>query len=120
MFGEQPGAEVREGKLNQHVVTKLVSPKRTYWVLHTKGEDPVSVLITALTKQKIESVDLLRMVSLIHSKVPLNARVFNAVRETEVLTWGTSAPSVLGTLADKAVDSCVLAYEKADDVAATE
>lgn len=63
MFGEKAGAERFAGALNQFVVTKLTGKRRNFWVVHTKGEIAVSILITELTKLNIkgdEQVDIVR------------------------------------------------------------
>jgi len=120
MFGSEPGAERRQGAMNQHIVSRLLTRKFGYWVLHTRGESAVSVLIAALTKEakqvKKMSVEdstlwVLEMVSTIEDVKPyLTKEQFDEAKELVMTVWGTVKTTTLEVAAASATGSCVLGY----------
>lgn len=91
MFGATPGDERFKGKLNQYVVTKLHGVRRSYWVLHLRGEDPISILIMELVKLKTSADDQLALVSDIKEHKTLTDRQWQAADGSliDVFAWGT-------------------------------
>jgi hypothetical protein len=113
MFGNHPGVERRQGVLNQHIVTRLDSVRRIYWVMHTRGEDPVSILIAALqalvNAKKLKNEELLNLVSAIGTRQSFEERdAFDRVKREKVQGWTTMTFTFLETLLNAATQSCVL------------
>lgn len=101
MFGAKAGEERFQGKLNQFVVTRLSGKSRAYWIFHTRGEDPMSVLVSALKEQDLPEDDVLRLGSAVKERQTLNEKDWNAVAQQQtdcnvVLQWGkgVDAPKV--------------------------
>ena len=117
MFGEKPGDERFKGPLNQYVVSKLTGVKRSYYVMHTRGEDPTSILITALTRMKTPGDELLALGSDITECRTFTAAEWLTVSCREVLAWGVADKKVFlhEELKGSAATSRVLGYEKEKD-----
>lgn len=116
MFGAAPGEEQRQGIMNQYMVTAAKAPTRVYWIFHTKAENPISVLIAALTKQKVSSEDLTKLIVPIADLNTLpTLAAYERVKDNTVLVWGTGhKEATLDSLLVKATMSCVLAFENVE------
>ncbi len=123
MFGQEPGAERRHGVMNQHIVTKLEADDVAYFVLHTRGEDARSVLISALTKHYADSKPkksagevndfVVRLVSAITSeRAFLSVAEYDRMKEEKVLPPGKSEPATIESIVATAKSSCVLGIVK--------
>lgn len=122
MFGVKPGEERFQGTLNQFVITKLTGKPTSYWVLHTKGEDAVSVLINALALAKMDTESMMTVVQSLQLHM-LSQMEWAAVKVQQesgliVYAWGSAEDRInlhdvlnnLWTL--RKVSSRVLGYEK--------
>jgi hypothetical protein len=121
MFGSKSGEERFKGALNQYVVTKLSGTRRSYYVFHTRGEDPTSILIAALVIIKTSADDQLDLVSSIKERRTFTASAWNTVSCCEVLLWGHKDQKVFlhEEVTKGGAVSRVLGYEKGkeeDDV----
>jgi hypothetical protein len=120
MFGQEAGAEKRLGKLNQHVVTRVYGKAKVFWVFHTRGEDPVSVLIMSLNKdveaQRMKADEVFDIIARIDGyKTLLDKADFDRVSMADVTPWGkTTGQTKISALVNAAKDSCVLAWQEYD------
>lgn len=122
MFGQQPGEERRQGVMNQSVVTKLDAGNVAYYVLHTRGENPVSILIQELEKEmKRKLIARDEANKMIHARISEIAthheyttqEAFERVQETMVMPWGQLKEQTLESVTRTARGSCVLGVVKA-------
>lgn len=121
MYGAEPGKERNQGVMNQHVVTKLTRHGTKYsafWILHTRGENAVSILIATLRDMKAPPDvinDCVRTIVLEHQ---LTEREWNAIadQDGDVFEWGSETKLVkLHIAVAAAKTSSVVGYEKASD-----
>lgn len=127
MFGQVAGAERNLTPLNQHVVTRVDHVGRVFWVLHTRAEDPVSVLIMAFNKdvqeKRITADYVLELISHIRSYKTFHTKEeYASISDTKVCAWGkgysfdengpTTELAKLGKLVAACKGSCVVAWEK--------
>lgn len=112
MFGAEPGAEQTQGKLNQHVVTKLSTWKQTLWVFHKRGEQPRSVYIQDLTKRGVKAEDVATAMYAIRVEETLtNLYDFEREKDVSIVKWGTKIGAwTLGEAVAAARESCMLGY----------
>lgn len=125
MFGSEPGKERRQGVMNQHIVTRLDAQKVMYFVLHTRGEDPVSVFITALIAEakrvKKEPDETAQWIDtmvrpIVEQKQYTTKEQYDHVKDLHVVPWGhVNGDVTLESLVGKAKGSCVLAFVKVND-----
>lgn len=123
MFGSVPGDERRQGVMNQYVVSKLEADDVDYFVLHTRGENPRSILITTLTKHYGEqkpkkSTDQIaelvhRLVSaVINERTYRDVSEYDRVKDIEVYLTGQKAQATIESIVSKATNSCVIGIVK--------
>ena len=117
MFGQQPGNERRIGVMNQSVITRLDGHKVTYYVLHTRGENPTSILITALTeaanakrmpKDEADKFVFQRITGITAQQLYVSARDYDRVKDVEITMWNQTKKATLEAVTNAATGSCVL------------
>lgn len=117
MFGSKPGLEQSLGRMNQLVISKFDGPKMVFWIMHTRAEMAMSVLIDALKKDIPQQEDeylQIKMLTVPFASETLSAKEFDAVADRQVLVWGSKTEKK--TLKDltSALSSRVLGYEVKD------
>lgn len=125
MFGQEPGKERHIGVMNQHVVTKVDAPTVAYFVMHTRGENPTSVLIAALTKHyqtanptksagEVNDWVMDLVVATTDMRFYRTAAEFDRVKDTEISAPGRDVTETLDTVVKRSTGSCVLGVMKKD------
>jgi len=116
MFGAKPGEERFQGALNQYVVTKLSGAHRSYYVLHTRGEDPSSILIAEFTKLKTSPDDLHSLISSITERHMFSSSEWFAASSREVIAWGSEDKRVFlkDEITKSKLTSSIIGYEKGE------
>jgi len=118
MFGVKAGTERFQSPLNQYVVSRFWvrgNQQRdvlSYWVLHTRGEDPTSVLISEMRNKGISNDEIVDNISGLTFEI-LSASQWEKESGRSIIKWGspekTNLHSSVVEVAPKR--SCVLGYE---------
>jgi hypothetical protein len=113
MFGALPGEERRLGKLNQYVVSKVITPSHVYWVFHTLGESPISVLIDSLKQVlHIKEAEWREIITQVRNTSTISElSIYNMVKATNVVEWNGKKQGTLESFVNKMKESGVTAYE---------
>lgn len=116
MFGTKPGEERFQGKLNQFVITKLTGDSKNYWVIHTKGEEAISILISAMALMKMDTEQMIDAVKnlQVHLLSQMEWIAMKVQQESGLVVygWGTKEKINLHDVVNKGISSSrVIGYE---------
>ena len=125
MFGQVAKSDERMGKLHQFVVSKLIENDigqgvcRSYYVLHTRTEDPVSVMLEAFNKlideKKLEPERIYQLIYVIGQRTSFtDQKAFDSISATLVRRWGSDNETSVLDASNSAKGSCILGYSDRD------
>lgn len=117
MFGEIADKSEHTSKLHQLVVSRLNTSKQSLWVIHTRGEDPISVYITDLTNRKLTALQVRKAVTSVRDVQTCTTRAeYDAVSHLTIFVWNTTEETkTLGDIASATQKTGMLGYTVDDE-----